>query len=207
MNLNEQIQQAIRAGRQQGLNEAGPPRGIGRRLMDIGFPTGGGGGGRPPRPRPIPPPNPGDLPDRGAIRGYIYSLDNDIPPPWWANLVPDDGGGPLDWSAYINHLRKSVIDLSGYAELSDIDFSLLWALMMRAIYNPGNDLVWGDFMSHPLFTQLSRQGWNFNVDADGIISFNFTPFPPGTAISGVDAVLHQWAQRLADLIAGSQTGQ
>mgnify|MGYP001274828589 FL=1 len=191
MNLNEQLNQAYEAGRRQGLNE----QGIGRRLMDIGFPTGGGG--KPPRFRPGSlRPNPGDLPDRGAIRGYIYALDNNIPPSlWWL----DELGGPGDpgiWAKFVEKWRKLFLELLELEEIIDSgDIQTLWALFMRALYNSDNTQVWGDFMGHPIFDFLQREGWNWNMTEAGNFQFIYTgsdAFDPNNPVQA-------FGMRLAEL--------
>jgi len=173
MNLNEQLQQAYEAGRQEGLNEQGrfgPFR-------DISFPdrpgggAGGGGGGMGPN---KPPgdgggvnPTPRDPKGRGIdASGWIFAVDAGIPPSWWE--LP---GGT--WSQFYQAMRRLTLNAQKNLPLRPpINMGEFWALFMRALYDADNKLAWGEVMKHPFIAHLGRQGWFFEVDDSGRLLFN-----------------------------------
>ena len=171
------------------LHEQFFPRFI--RDLDIGFPPVGGGMGK--GPNNINPPSPGSLPDRGAIRGYIQMLQNGDPASWWR-------GTPEAWVQILDKWKKLTILLRNASTIGGIDIQTLWALWMRALYNPNNRSVWGAFMRHPIFTTLTDQGWNWDIDPDsGTIALIYDSINNGPL--DTSDPLTMWAINLSQLLS------
>lgn len=192
-NLNEQLQEAIRAGRRQGLSENS-------RIEDL-F-GGAGGAGRGGRFGGGPVYNDGGFggfPGHGAggrvgKDAWLYALRNGKPPMWWNRLTT---GNDSDWLEFIRPFMERTRDISEMMPDSDIDG--MFALFMRALYTPNNKQLWGDLMNHEFMQQLRRQGWYWSVDPDdGYLEFAYDVDTFG--IPDPNDPLHQWAERFSEMI-------
>ena len=183
MNLNEQLQ-AIRTGRLQGLNEAGPPKGFwdeftgvfGRRDLtstsDLGLTRGRPGQGSR---TPI-------TGVRGVADNTVWgTLDYHFNPIEWEGLL-EQGIAPSWWTGSFNEFFELFLSLESVLRRNPVDsmsgleplFGDFLQDLLNVLYNPnamgvpGYPGIFNDLLNDPIFIQLFDQGWEFGL-VDGTL--------------------------------------